>query len=315
MIRLDSMIFAHPIEGMIKILHIGAFMLFSLLSGAQVLLVLPEAEDPAMPHFNQQFIARNKIAAITGELMVKRENEPMRTKKEKYLYRFDEQGRMIYRNNSFGQPGSGRDTASVMLTYDEDGQVMNRLRNDLNGHFAYDVERDEQGRPTRETYKRIENVSTDRYHLIPGSITEISDEHYRYEQVSDTVLKKIHVNSLGLPFREQLFIRNKLGYLTAIEGRYLVSNRRSRISFTYDESGRLAERVERSDLARDKSTKRIWRYDKAGNVLEGELWHDDVQVEREEYLYEETTMMLKARLTKDLATNNIHVVRFRTETR
>jgi hypothetical protein len=291
------------------------FLGYALAGSAQVLVVLPEAEDPAMPHFNPQFIQRNRIATIHGELMLKRDNEPMRTKKEKYLYRFDENGRMTYRNSSFGQPGSGRDTASVVFSYDATGQVNKRLRNDLNGYFAYAIERDASGRPVRETYTRIENLGTDRYALVPGPSTEISDEHFRYETVSDTVHKKVFVNSLGLPFREQLFSRDRLGYLRSIEDRYLISNRRSRITFHYDEQGRLAERVEQPDLAQPRKTRRIWRYDHAGNVIEGELWHDDVQIDREEYMYEEHTMMLKARLTRNLASNAINVVRFRTELR
>ncbi len=280
---------------------------------AQVLLVLPGEEQPTMPHFNEQFIARNCISAIHGELMVKRDNQPMHTKKEKYLYRFDPDGRIIYRNSSFGSPGSGRDTASTRFSYDANGNLIVKMRNDLNGYFAYEIEHDEKGNAVRQVYKRIENLNTDRYALEPGETTEISDEHFRYETVNDTIQKKIHINNLGLPFREQTFTWNALGYLTSIEDRYLVSNRRSRISFDYDEKGRLAERIDRPDLAKDKHTRRVWRYDDAGNLIEGELWHDDVQIDRDEYLYEEKTMMLKAKLTKELATNAIHVVRFTTE--
>ncbi len=39
------------------------------------------------------------------------------------------------------------------------------------------------------------------------------------------------------------------------------------------------------------------------------------QVDRDEYLYEANTMLLTARLTKDLQSGVIHVVRFTTERR
>ena len=77
----------------------------------------------------------------------------------------------------------------------------------------------------------------------------------------------------------------------------------------------LAERIDRPDLSSKKSNRWVWRYDKAGNVLEGELYQDEKQIYREEYLYDEATMMLKARLRKDLATNTIDVIRFRTDHR
>lgn len=282
---------------------------------AQALLVLPTDPDPGEPRFNPLFIQRNRIAAIHGTRMVKRDNEPMRERKERYLYRFDAQGRTTYSNNSYGQPGSGRDTASTTYEHDASGLLVRRLRNDLSGHFAYAVQYDAEGRPVRETYTRIENLGPDRYDLRPGRTTEISDEHFRYETLSDTVWKKVFVNSLGLPFREQRYAKDVHGYLRSIEDRYLISQRRSRTTFRYDEKGRLCERTEQPDLASPHTTRRTWRYDTAGNLLESDLWHDDRPVDHCEYLYEEGSMMLKARIAKDAATGHIHVVRYTTELR
>ncbi len=282
---------------------------------AQALLVLPYTDDPDALHFNEHFVARNRMANVAGERMVKRDGQPMRTEPARYLYRFDDQGRMSYANNSFGNPGTGRDTMSVTYTYDATGNVRERLRNDLAGHFAYRVQHDSLGRPVRETYARIENLGTDRYNLIPGATTEISDEHFRYTTINDTCWRKTYLNYLDLPYREETFTRNVLGYLLLIEDRYLISERRSRISFSYDEHGRLASRLDQRDIARPDVVRRTWQYDVAGNVLSSELWHGDRQKHREEFLYEEQTMLLKARLRKDIDTGIIHVIRFRTELR
>jgi hypothetical protein len=282
---------------------------------AQALLILPEAGNSHDLHFNPHFIQRNNIASITGQRMVKRDGQPMREQSEKYLYRFNPNGLPVYTNNSYGRPGSGSDTASTTYTYDTAGRIRRRLRNDLNGHFAYDIELDEQGRAIRETYTRVENLGTDRYNLIPGQVTEISDEHFRYEVVNDSTTKKLFTNNHGLPFREQVTTTDKLGYVRRIEDRYLISNRRSRVSFRYDEKGHLVERIEQPDLDRTHTTKRTWGYDTAGNVIEGTLWHDDRAMERDEYLYDANTMQLTARLTKDLQSGVIHVVRFTTERR
>ncbi len=281
---------------------------------AQVLQVLPGTDDPGELRFNPQFMARNRIATITGEQSVKRDNRPMLARPEKHVYRFDEQGRTIYANHSYGQPGTGRDTASVLYTFDAKGHLVKRLRNDLSGYFGYDVVRDEHGRPVRETFTRIENLSTNRYELRPGEVTEISDEHFRYEAVNDTVWKRVYVNSLGLPYREQVHTSDGLGYLRHIEDRYLVNNRRSRITFEYDEKGRLAERIEQPDLARPRTIRHTWKYDAGGNVTDSALFHDERQINRDEYLYAESGM-IKARLTLDMETNNIHVIQFRTERR
>lgn len=300
---------------MTRLLLLLSFVVGAYSSGAQALLILPEAGTSHDLHFNPLFIQRNNIISITGQRMVKRDGQPMREQNEKYLYRFNPSGLPVYTNNSYGRPGSGSDTASTTYTYDTAGRVYRRLRNDLNGHFAYDIQLDDKGRTVRETYTRVENLGTDRYNLIAGQVTEISDEHFRYEAVNDSTTKKLFTNNHGLPFREQVTTTDKLGYVKRIEDRYLVSNRRSRVSFRYDDKGRLTERVEQADLDRPQTVKRTWIYDAAGNVVEGTLWHDDRAMERDEYLYDGNTMQLTARLTKDLHMGVIHVVRFSTERR
>ena len=78
---------------------------------------------------------------------------------------------------------------------------------------------------------------------------------------------------------------------------------------------RLSERLEQPDLQGQRKLRHTWRYDAAGNVISGELWHDDRQIHQVEFLYEEMTMLLKARLTKDMATGQINVVRYHTTLR
>ena len=85
---------------------------------AQMLLVDPGADDPGMLHFNPEFIARNSVKSVSGQAWVKRDGRPMVPLDRHFLYRFGEGGRLGYSNNSFGKPGSGIDTASVMYSYD-----------------------------------------------------------------------------------------------------------------------------------------------------------------------------------------------------
>ena len=289
-------------------------LVFSTAS-AQVLLVEPGTGDPLDLHFNPAFIGRNMVAEVSGLPMVKRKNEPMREKREKHLYRFDELGRTIYSNNSFGQPGTGRDTASVTYTYDPAGHVKEELHNDLNGHYALIRELDPEGRSLRETYTRIENLGTDRYKLVPGARTEISDERFRHETINDTARKVVFMNSAGLPFREQIWKKDHWGYLREIEDRWLVTGRMGLTTFRYDEKGHLAERIERPDLAAPGFSKCEWRYDAAGNVTLCDLSREGGPVSHTEYLYEDGTMFLKATVSDHLDTGLIHVTRYTTQRR
>ncbi|MBL8002184.1 MAG: hypothetical protein JNL05_09510 [Flavobacteriales bacterium] len=290
-----------------------AALLAGLVTQAQQLLVPAEAELPEDLVFNPVFMARHGIRSISGKQMVKREGRPMVEKSEKHLYRFDEQGRLVYSNTSFGRPGSGLDTASVGYFHDAQGRLVQRLRNDLSGHFAYESTYDTDGRIVRRAYVRIENTGPDRYHLVPGNRTVISDEQLGWQELNDTAMRCTWRNELGLPYREQVYSRDRLGYLRTIEDRYLVTGRRGRITFNYDEKGRLAERIDQPDLRSPSTDRRTWRYDAVGNITYAERWHDDRLRSHDEYLYEEDTLWLKALLTKDEETGLIHVVRYTTE--
>lgn len=282
---------------------------------AQALLVLPLDDDERTIQFNPTFIKSNSITAIVGNQMLKRDNEPMRPKGISYYYRFDEKGRTVYSNNAFGHPGSGRDTASITYTYDDADRITQRLRNDLGGHYSYTVEYGISGKPERETYSRIQNLGTDRYNVIPGEITVISDERFRHETQNDSVTKKVYLNNLDLPYREQLFSKDKHGYLRTIEDVYLMTNKRARITFNYDEKGRLSERIEQPDIGWLHSKKHTFKYDNIGNLVQATLWKDNIQKEHVEYLYEEGPLTLSARITKDMETGQIHIVKYVTERR
>lgn len=280
---------------------------------AQVLRVEAGTDDPMALHFDPAFIARNRVTSISGQASVKRDNEPIRPRSERVLYRFGPDGRLTHHDRSFGRPGSGLDTASVAYTYNAQGTLTEQLRNDLNGYYALRDELDAEGRPVREVYVRIENLGSDRYLLQPGAITTISDERFSYATVNDTAWRKTYLNDRGLPYREQTFCKDRYGYLRSIQDRYVITERRGTIAFRYDEKGRLIERIEQPDLREPHTIKHIWRYDAAGNPVRCDLWHDDRQVSHTEYVYEETTMLLKAVLTQDLDTGMIAIMRYTTQ--
>ncbi|MFZ1687102.1 MAG: hypothetical protein WAU70_06760 [Flavobacteriales bacterium] len=291
-----------------------AVVMSPLVATAQTLLV-PATGSPQQPHFNPAFMARNKVAEIKGQLHVKREGEPMVPKNEHYWYRFDLNGLAWYSNNSFGMPGSGRDTASIGYRYDAKGNLLQRTRLDLSGHYSEEFELDSIGRPVRETHVRIENLGTDRYTLVPGTRTEVSDEQFRYDTLNDSTERTTFYNSLGLPYRERLHISDRHGYLCSIEDRYIVTGRMGRTTFTYNEKGLLASRTEQNDLGDPRTLRYSYSYDATDNLLGMDTWQGDRHVTKEEYVYAEGTLQLKAKLTKDMATGTIRVVRYEVFTR
>lgn len=293
-------------------LLIVSALLAGQLASAQVILVVPRAEDPELVVFNPDFIARNSVRTIKGQAWTKREGRPMLPQKQHFLYRFEDAGKLGYSNNSFGSPGSGMDTASVMYSYDADGRMLQELHNDQGGYYAWRLEYDERGRPTHAVNVRLENLSTDRYKFVEGATTIVSDERFTYLTINDTTWRKTYHNDRGRAYREQTFTTDGLGYQRSIADRNLITQRRGLITFNYDEHGRLAERVQQNDMADPQITIWSWTYDEAGNPLSRDLLRNGTLARHSEYLYAEGTMFLKAVITKNNETGVIDIIRYDT---
>lgn len=287
-------------------------MLFGTTSHAQMLLVEAGPQDPQLVLFNPAFIARNGVKSVAGQQWKKADGRPMVAMDRYYAYRFTRDGKLDYSNNSFGHPGSGVDTASVIYTYDGEGRLQEALHNDLHGYYALRRTYDEEGREAHVEHVRIENLSTDRYRLVEGAHTRISAESFRYQWLNDTTLHKTWLNDQGRPYQEELFNYNALGYLTEISRRNLITQQRARSLFQYNAKGRLEEWSNQPDLAKQHWNNWRWTYDDAGNPLTRDLFQDGIQVEHSEYLYADGTLFLKAVLTKHLGSGLIDIVRFET---
>lgn len=293
---------------------LGMLLAASPWAQAQMLLVEAGAEDPGHLHFNPDFIARNGVRSVKGQAWVKREGRPMRALDRHFLYRFGQGGLLGYANNSFGRPGSGTDTASVMYSYDEHGRLLQELHNDIHGYFALRMEYGSTGRPSHVTHVRLENLSNDRYRFVEGASTVISDERYAYSVVNDTAWRRTALNDRGRPYQEETFTQDALGYLRSIEKRNLITQRRGRITFVYDEKGRLAERHEAPDLGKPGRTVWKWTYDSGtGNPLTRDLYRDGELVRHSEFLYTEGSLFLKAVITRNNETGMIDIVKYGTE--
>lgn len=285
----------------------------SVMAQAQMILVEPGLDDPAQLHFNPEFIARNGVKSMKGRAWKKPDGRPMVPLDRFFLYRFGPDGSLGYSNNSFGKPGSGIDTASVMYTYNNKGDLLQELHNDINGYFSLRKEFDEMGRTVHVTNVRLENLSGDRYRFVEGTNTVISDERYTYAGLNDTTWTKTFLNDRGRPYREETWTKNRSGYLLTVGGLNLITQKRDRTAFSYDGHGRLAERAEQPDLAKQNWTNWKWTYDAAGNPLTCDMLHNGGLVKHGEFLYAEGTLLLKAIITKNNETGMIDIVRYETE--
>lgn len=288
------------------LLHALLLLSLSTTICGQELLVLPERDANELT-WNPKFIARNGIVEISGKLSVKREGQPMIPKKEQYLFRFDSVGQTIYSNTSYGNPGTGHDTTWTKSIYDKDGRLLRIIRADLGGFFAYSNEFNTDNMLIRQTYSRVENQNQNRYNFEEGNRTEIFDEYYQYERPGSDLLIKKYLNDRQLPYREERFNYNSDGYLIQIESTYLISRKQSRVQLSYDGKGRLEQRVIHGSTGQERH---IYEYDETGQLSRHQTWNGTTHLVNEEFLYDKKTGLLSARLTKDMRTGIIRIVKF-----
>lgn len=297
---------------MTKVLLLFCALASTILANAQMLLVEPGADDPMLLCFNPEFIARNGVKQVSGQVWTKQEGRPMMPLDRSFSYAFGDGGKLGSSHSTIGRSGSGLDTASVMYDYDAGGRLLQELHHDVNGFFALRTEYGPNGRPIHVTNVRLENLSSDRYHFVEGTSTIISDERYQYTALNDTMWRKTFLNDRGRPYQEQTYTKDTLGYLRSIGAHNLITQRRGRTTFNYDARGRLARRTEQTDLADPANTTWEWTYDAAGNPLTRDLSRNGVLMRHSEYLYAEGTLFLKAIITKNNETGLIEIIRYDT---
>lgn len=294
-------------------LLLGMMVLMAPDLAGQMVRIVPGTGDPQRIDFDPTFIRRNHVRAVRTEASIKRDGEPIRPRRERQVHRFDSAGVLVHSISTMGVPGTGRDTSWVEYRSDALGRPVEELRNDLHGWFALRDSLDAMGRTVRRTHVRIANEGPDRYRLVPGPETIISDERCAHRTLNDTAVRETWYNELGLPYRERTWSRDEWGYLRSVEDRNIITGRRGVISFRYEEKGRLAERTDRPDISAPAVSSWTWRYDQAGNVLQVDTWQDGRQTRHAEFLYEEGTMLLKAIIARDMITGLIHITEYQAE--
>lgn len=263
------------------------------------------------PFFNEDFIARNGIAEIRAPISKKREMDRIRITGTENYYEFDEEGKLKRQFEVFVHKDTLSDTSFIDYEYDKGGRVTKIRRNDLHGFYEYDYEYDEKGRLVEERYSRIENEGSSRYEFEPGRRYIIDEESYEYREPNDTMLIREYFNSEDRVYRKKFYYTDSLGYLQREHSRYIITNQVSETRYKYDEKGRVTERREITDVA-DSTTERYeYQYDSLGNLLERNFYQNEKQMLHEEYLYQDSTMLLDAEIEKDEETLLITITRFK----
>jgi hypothetical protein len=295
---------------MFKLIFSFAFVLLAFLANAQIFNTSKELFTNE-PFFDIDFIAKNRIKSIKGELHYKRDKEKMLSKNSYLCYEFDTLGRMCRQYSTFPTAG-GSDTIFLYFEHDSLNRVYTKRSADNFGFFSYTYVYDDRGNIVKEVYNREVSAGTAAGDFILARQFPMGTEAFHYEYLGPYHFKKKLLNNLGTPYKEILFQINDKKQMLEETGTFLTTGQRERKIFNYNEKGQLTEKAEYSDIAGGNTIKFTYFYDDAGNLIEIKKFKNDEQTQVTEFMINEKGIVT-AKLTRHIQDKLIDIIKFTVE--
>ena len=291
------------------------FTLFSLLGASLItiaqLVCIPnhntETEDG---FFNPEFIRLNKIKTVYGDISLKKTMQPIKPLGLDIRYEFYSSGKLKNKYETYYKKNRIKDTLCVHYEYDEKGRRISSTKNDYFGFMELSWEYDPDDNIISEKYSRIDNEGNSKKNFSAGRRLIIRKENYSYITNIAGQITKIFYNSSGKEYMRKLSIYNSIGNVTEETKRLIVTNKRSKTTFKYDDFNRLSIKTEFSKMAGTDSTQLLYSYDDIGNIEEERLVQNGKQISLIQFLYNKKTMLLDAKLEKDESNGDITITRY-----
>lgn len=290
------------------LLSLFLFFLISLNTKAQLLDANKQLFDED-PFFNEKFIKINKIKSIKGSWSSKKVKDIIRKKNIDFYYEFDKNGMLKQQYSTFLSQDIKKDTNVIAYTYNNENKIIVKRKTDNNGFFSLTYDYDAKGNLLKETYAREENASNTKNDFSLKKQYIIKTDSFHCEQLSKSQKKITYYNSYGKSYKETFYYYDELGYLSEVYTKYLIGNKKSKITYKFNEIGRLAERTTHADFNKNLIKKEEFIYDEIGNLMEIKTYENDEYKTSTQFLYDKN-MLMTAQLTKVIATEFLTIIQY-----
>lgn len=282
--------------------------LFTIGSNAQILGInKPLFSD--LPFFNTEFIKANNIKSIKGSISSKKVRDIIRSKGLDYYYEFHEDGKLKKQLASHFSKGL-KDTSITSYEY-LNNKISVKRKSDSYGYFSYHYKYDDLGNIITQTYCRDENKYKSKSNFELKKQYTIITDSFSYQKFSDRQSKKSFYNSYKIKFKEQIDFYDELGYLVEEYTKFIIGNNKKKLTYEYNERGRLFKKHIYTNIAENKKTTEVYAYDEIGNVLDIKFYQDGKHTSTKQFLYDKKTMLLTAMITQDIDTEFLRIIKYR----
>ena len=264
-------------------------------------------------YFNPKFLKVNQIEKITGKISIKKELQPITDLGNIDQFVFDRNGNLTEKIESFTVNYQRKDTSSILYQYNDINQLISVTNQVNKGFDATSYQYDSAGKTIKKRFYRGSNMSQYKYQLNEGKKYFVREESFKIETQSELFEKVTTFNSDGAPYLITEIEYNELGNMIKKTSRFVVTNKKKEVTYTYNESGMLTEIIETSNLTSPLEIKFAYTYDKLGNVYEELKYKNGTLAERRQFLYEDVSSLLTAELIKNEKNNEIKIIQFEYE--
>lgn len=255
------------------------------------------------PFFNQKFIFDNQIKQLSGYYVYKKKGESMKTTKYKYVYKFNNNGLLVSTYETCPDDGT-KDTIWNIYDYDSKKNLAVHKKTDQDGFTSVYYGYDDDNRVITEEFKREinENDTTLRF-------LTFNKERLVYADF-DGQTKRTRYNNYDLPYLDEFWNYNDLGYLVQRTERVKMTSDIYTYTYSYNEKGKLAAIGKASNHQDEKIEELRFRYDELGNLIEKHIYKDGVFTTDIQIVYNSKSKLVSSIITRQVSTGFLMILRF-----
>ena len=256
------------------------------------------------PFFNEEFVKRNRLKRLIGTYTYKNDGAAMRETQFVHVYEFDREGRLVSTYETRTDDGT-QDTAWNIYGYDEYGFLGTYRKTDEDGFTTIRYTNDSIGRVIKEEYFR----EIDSNGIIVRTLA-FNEERIDYQEF-DNQLKSTRYNNYNLPYLDEFWNYNDLGYLISREEQIKMTSSVYTFTHEYNDKGKLSAIKKTSNRVEGILEEITFKYDELGNLLEKRIYRNGEFTTDIQIIYNSQTKLLSAVLTKQVSTGFMTIVRFK----
>jgi len=256
-----------------------------------------------VPFFNEEFIHTNKLKKLKGEFSYMKHGDGLRATEFKYVYEFDNKGRLISTFETRTDDGS-IDTTWNKYLYDDLDNLTAHSKTDEEGFLTIKYTHDSVGRVLEKEFVR----DIDSGGVIIRSLS-FNKESMKYANY-DLQTKRTFYNNYDLPYLDEYFNYNELGYLVERIERIKMTSTVYTFHYEYNREGKLAAIRKSSNRKEGYQEELLFKYDELGNLIEKHIYKDGVFTTDIQIIYSSKTKLLQTVMTREVRTDFMMILRF-----